>query len=103
MSGPTPRLDLSKKNLEELVFGGPDLTEDKTKSTCTLFLHHNKLLRLPQNFAPKFGCLKVLYLNSNSLTEFPVEICKILTLQKLHLEHNKIRSVTKILSIGVDE
>lgn len=93
--GPPPRVDLSKKGLEELK--DSDLDE-KVRQAQTLFLDHNKLTKVLPIFPSAFSTLKVLYLNHNNLAVFPEEICALPELTKIHIENNCLRTIPS--SIG---
>jgi Leucine-rich repeat (LRR) protein len=102
VKGPSPRLDLSKRNLEILKEAdiGSFLNEkedgSKTNSLKTLqslFLQNNRFETFPSIIVDKMALysLKVLYLNNNSITCLPNEIGKLNQLVKLHLENNNIK------------
>lgn len=90
--GPQPRFDLSKRNIEEI--NTSELPPDsKAEKIQTLLLEHNKLTSLPIIFSQKFSFLHVLYLNHNNLKTFPIEICGLRHLSKLHCENNQIETL----------
>lgn len=86
-SGPTPRVDLSKKQLNEIP------NEQLISSTRTLLLHENLLTSLPAQFAVRQNQLRVLYLNENRLSTWPEALSELKFLEKLHLESNQLTSV----------
>jgi hypothetical protein len=88
--GPTPKIDLTKKGLDEFkdVDHG---TDEKLRQCQSLFLGYNKLTKVPITFSQKFVFLKALYLNNNAFTEIPTELFKLINLTKLHLEANNLR------------
>jgi len=98
LKGPSPRIDLSKRNLEAIK--DTDLGLDETKKTAekrlqSLFLHQNRLSSFPTQLIESTALhgLKVLYLNGNQIEEIPKDIGKLNLLVKLHLEDNLIKSV----------
>lgn len=91
-SGPTPRVDLSKKQLNEVN------NEHLIASTRTLLLHENALTALPASFATRQSQLRVLYLNDNRLATWPEALSELKFLEKLHLENNALVAVPK--SVG---
>jgi protein phosphatase 1L len=86
-SGPTPRVDLSKKQLNEIP------NEQLVNSTRTLLLHENALTALPMQFAVRQSQLRVLYLNENRLSTWPEALSELKFLEKLHLESNQLTVV----------
>lgn len=86
-SGPTPRVDLSKKQLSEVS------NEHLVSSTRTLLLHENALSALPASFAARQSQLRVLYLNDNRLSTWPEALSELKFLEKLHLENNALTCV----------
>jgi Leucine-rich repeat (LRR) protein len=65
----------------------------KTRDTQTLILSTNKLTRLPSDFPFRFEELRALFLDHNQFTEFPVSICLLPHLEKLHIEFNAITRI----------
>ncbi|PRP74630.1 hypothetical protein PROFUN_03552 [Planoprotostelium fungivorum] len=102
LKGPSPRLDLSKKNLEcikdsDLAGFLTDDSKSKEKRLQSLFMQQNRLTTFPSQLieSTSFYNLRVLYINGNQIEEIPKEIGKMTLLVKLHLEDNLLKSIPK--------
>lgn len=91
-SGPTPRVDLSKKQLTAV----PE--EQLGAATKTLLLHDNLLKSVPASLSSAVAQLVVLYLSNNRLSAWPEAVCELKRLEKLHLEHNLLTVVPESIA-----
>jgi serine/threonine protein phosphatase PrpC len=86
-SGPTPRVDLSKKQLTSV----PE--ESVASGVKTLLLASNAIGSVPAKLSAALSNLVVLSLASNRLTLWPDAVCDLKRLEKLHLEKNQLPAV----------